>query len=112
MESVTYTIKHRRGFSSEWSEINPVLNDGEIGVEKDTGLFKLGDGFHSWAQLDYYLPAAAIQQAIDAAIEGLTPGGTSGAIAAAIDAHVDSAYPHPVYDDGPSLLLFYKNAKV
>lgn len=27
-------------------------------------------------------------------------------------AHVHSETPHPVYDDGPSLLLIYENAKV
>jgi hypothetical protein len=26
--------------------------------------------------------------------------------------HIDSATPHSVYDNGPSLLLLYENAKV
>lgn len=30
----------------------------------------------------------------------------------ALDEHVNSPSPHPVYDDGPSFLLSYQNAKV
>lgn len=30
----------------------------------------------------------------------------------AVLAHIDAELPHPVYDDGPSLLLIYENAKV
>ena len=35
------------------------------------------------------------------------PGPVSG-----VAAHIESETPHPVYDDGPSLLLLYQNAKV
>lgn len=31
---------------------------------------------------------------------------------AVIEGHINSPNPHPVYDDGPSLLLLYQNAKV
>lgn len=39
------------------------------------------------------------------------PQGVPGS-AATIDAHLDDTTPHPVYDDGPSLVLLYENAKV
>jgi hypothetical protein len=32
---------------------NPVLYDGEIGVESDTGKIKVGDGITAWASLAY-----------------------------------------------------------
>lgn len=112
MDDLYYTIKQRRGFSYEWTDENPVLGPSEIGVEKDTGLFKIGDGFKTWDLLDYFLPAQSVKAAIAAAIEELTPGGASEAITKAINDHVNAAYPHTVYDDGPSLLAIYKNAKV
>jgi hypothetical protein len=34
--------------------VNPVLAEGEIGVELDTGLMKLGDGSTAWTGLAYY----------------------------------------------------------
>lgn len=39
------------------------------------------------------------------------PSGLAGTTIA-LQGHVDSPLPHPVYDDGPSFLLLYQNAKV
>ena len=39
--------------ASEFSEKNPVLLKGELGVEIDTGLMKVGDGVKKWNELDY-----------------------------------------------------------
>lgn len=39
--------------AQEWSLYNPVLAKGEIGVESDTNLFKIGDGASSWNNLGY-----------------------------------------------------------
>jgi hypothetical protein len=47
-----------------WTALNTVLNTGQIGLEKDTGLFKIGDGTTAWSSLVYasndtsYLPLA------------------------------------------------------
>jgi len=43
----------RRGDSSQWSESNPILAPGEIGLEVDTQTFKIGDGLTSWDDLPY-----------------------------------------------------------
>lgn len=51
-------IRLRRGTALEWTEINPVLSEGEPGFEKDTGKLKLGDGISQWADLDYFIPGA------------------------------------------------------
>jgi hypothetical protein len=48
-----YFVKNRRDTSSNWTGVNPVLRPGEIGLESDTGLFKFGDGVHTWQQLSY-----------------------------------------------------------
>lgn len=43
----------RRGTSTEWDQTNPILAAGEIGVETDTNLFKLGNGTNLWNTLPY-----------------------------------------------------------
>lgn len=42
----------RRGTSAQWEAANPVLGDGEIGIAKDVGIIKVGDGETAWADLD------------------------------------------------------------
>lgn len=104
------TIKFRRGSSTQWVTKNPVLAAGEPGFEIDTGLLKIGDGLSRWNQLDYFVTEDRVQGLIAAAIES-AGSGDSGALDA-LQAHIDSAEPHPIYDDGPSLRLLYENAKV
>jgi hypothetical protein len=82
-------IKIKRGNSASWTVRNPILAAGEPGVEVDTGQMKVGDGSTPWNSLPY-----------------------TGSGAISLDAHVNSALPHPIYDDGPSLFLLYENAKV
>lgn len=47
-------ILNRRDTAANWSTINPILGPGEIGVESDSGQFKLGDGTSTWSELDYF----------------------------------------------------------
>lgn len=46
-------IQFRRGTAAEWAAANPVLAAGELGVELNTGLTKIGDGATSWTSLAY-----------------------------------------------------------
>lgn len=39
--------------AQDWQVLDPVLFQGEIGFESDTGLFKIGDGYSSWSELPY-----------------------------------------------------------
>lgn len=50
---MTVTIQLRRGNASEWTEHNPTLAPGEMGVEIDTGQFKVGIGEVAWNDLPY-----------------------------------------------------------
>lgn len=43
----------RRDTFSIWASTNPILLDGEIGYEKDTGRLKVGNGVLPWNQLPY-----------------------------------------------------------
>jgi hypothetical protein len=46
-------IKHRRDTKANWAFINPILDDGEPGVETDTNRTKIGNGTSTWNQLGY-----------------------------------------------------------
>lgn len=43
----------RHGTAADWTSADPTLASGEIGVETDTLLFKVGDGATGWTSLDY-----------------------------------------------------------
>ena len=45
----------RRGTASSWTSTNPTLAAGEIGLETDTGKFKIGNGSSTWTGLAYNL---------------------------------------------------------
>lgn len=98
-----YTFQWRRGSSLLWERRNPILRDGEPGKETDTGRYKLGDGVTAWNDLPYFVNEAGVI----AIVESLGgPGGSD------LQSHINSPLPHPVYDDGPDLVLLYENAKV
>lgn len=46
-------LQMRGGVSTALTSENPVLARREIAVEVDTGRMKVGDGVHSWNELDY-----------------------------------------------------------
>jgi hypothetical protein len=46
-------IQFRRGTAAQWTAANPILAQGEMGVETDTGQFKVGDGSTAWNSLAY-----------------------------------------------------------
>jgi hypothetical protein len=46
-------IQIRRGLSAVWTDVNPILADGELALESDTDLYKVGDGINSWNSLPY-----------------------------------------------------------
>lgn len=95
-------IRFRRAWIEDWTVLNPVLPDGVPGYDKTNNMLKVGDGVTPWNDLAYLSPppTEAIVITGDAAID------------AVMTSHVNSSTPHPVYDDGPSFLLLYHNAKV
>jgi hypothetical protein len=46
-------IQLRRDLSSNWASTNPILAQGEPGVELDTNNMKIGDGVKAWNDLAY-----------------------------------------------------------
>jgi len=53
MTTIYQQILMRRGPALEWAAANSVLGAAEMGVETDTGRFKLGDGVTAWNSLPY-----------------------------------------------------------
>ena len=52
-------IQIKRGLSTAWASVNPVLAQGEFGYESDTESLKVGDGTTSWNALAYISSVAA-----------------------------------------------------
>lgn len=46
-------IQIRRGSASQWASVNPLLAEGELGVELDSGRFKIGNGTDRWNDINY-----------------------------------------------------------
>ncbi len=47
-------IQFRRDTAANWTSVNPVLAQGELGLETDTSNYKIGDGVTQWNTLIYY----------------------------------------------------------
>ena len=46
-------IQLRRDTAANWTSTNPTLTQGEVGIETNTGKFKIGDGTTAWNSLGY-----------------------------------------------------------
>jgi hypothetical protein len=69
-------IQFRRGTASAWTTANPILADGEMGIETDTDQFKIGDGLTAWTSLAY----GGIAGVAGTNGQGVPTGGTVGQI--------------------------------
>ena len=47
-------IQLRNDLAINWSTKNPILAQGEIGIESDSRKLKIGDGINTWNHLIYY----------------------------------------------------------
>lgn len=50
---LTTKICLRNDLAANWAQVNPLLLSGELGFERDTGLFKIGNGELNWNDLPY-----------------------------------------------------------
>jgi hypothetical protein len=51
-------IQLRRDIAADWTSVNPVLAQGEAGLETDTNQLKFGDGVTVWNSLPYFAGSA------------------------------------------------------
>ena len=61
MKEFIAKIRQRYNPSSRWTDVDPVLDAGEIGIESDTGFFKFGDGRSKWTELGYAMTHATVE---------------------------------------------------
>lgn len=54
MTTIPARFMWRRDTSANWTSEDPVLLDGEPGLETDTRKFKIGDGATAWTSLAYF----------------------------------------------------------
>ena len=82
-------IQLRRGTIAEWTSFNPVLFEGEVGVELDTNKFKIGNGTLPWLSLPY-------------AAGGVGPTGPKGDTGTSINKVIDipDVYVDPAINGG------------
>ena len=88
--AVQTQIQVRRGTAATWTSTNPTLTAGEVGLETDTGKFKIGNGSTAWASLAYALNGAIPQSIIDA--KGDIVVGTAADTASVITAGANGLY--------------------
>lgn len=55
----TFEIRFRRGTSSQWSAVNPVLSPGEPGYVTDLNTLKVGDGLTALESNSFCRPVMA-----------------------------------------------------
>ena len=89
-------IQFRRGLASDWTSVNPLLSEGEMGLETDTRKFKLGNGVDNWNDLSYAtMGLSAYEVAVD--------NGFTGSEEDWLDSLVGPAGPTgPAGADGPA----------
>ena len=81
---MAYTkVQLRRGTAAQWSETNPILAEGEIGIESDTSKMKIGNGSTVWSSLTYAPIGTPTSNMITTAL-GYTPTSTGKSIAMSI----------------------------
>lgn len=53
VKTLPVTLQVRHSTANNWTTRNPVLAEGEYGLETDTFLIKIGDGVRDWTHLPY-----------------------------------------------------------
>ncbi|UYA57628.1 tail fiber [Synechococcus phage S-CREM1] len=78
-------IQLRRGSAQEWSNVNPTLAIGELGIEIDTGRIKIGDGVTAWNSLRYERPLESVTNSANTLVQRDADGNFSaGSITATL----------------------------
>ncbi len=96
-------IQLRRGSASAWASENPILEEGELGLETDTGKTKVSNGSTAWNSLTYsYVTYAQIDTTGASVNQTLVHNGTKfvpGAATSSLDSLTDVTAPTPSSGD-------------
>ena len=78
-------IQLRRDGAQQWANVNPILAQGEIGIEIDTSRIKIGDGVTPWNSLKYERPIETESNTANTLVKRDADGNfAAGAITASI----------------------------
>lgn len=61
VSNVRTKVQLRHDTAANWTSVNPILLDGEVGIETDTRKQKFGDGVTAWNSLPYDAGSTALQ---------------------------------------------------
>lgn len=98
-------IQIKRGNSTSWLAANPILAQGELGLELDTGKIKVGDGQATWNALPYF---PVEWSALNGAPAVIAAGATEAAARAAISAASLDANGKVPIGELPASLMQYQ----
>lgn len=73
----------RKDTAANWTTANSILAEGEMGIEKDTKKYKIGDGVTNWNSLAYGFNNDPL--AVDISYDNTTSGLAATDVNAAID---------------------------
>ena len=98
-------IQLRRDTEANWTAADPILAEGEVGFETDTGRLKVGNGLDAWSALSYFSAAGAVAWG---AITGTLSAQTD--LQAALDDKANAADLAAVATSGDASDVTYDNA--
>lgn len=52
---MAFRIQIRRDATINWAAVNPILLDGEMGLDTTLNCLKIGDGVTAWNSLPYFI---------------------------------------------------------
>ena len=85
-------LQLRRGGAQEWANSNPILAQGELGIELDTGRFKIGDGVTAWNTLRYERPVESVTNTANTLVQRDADGNFSaGTVTATLIGNASTA---------------------
>ena len=85
-------IQLRRGSATQWSNANPTLAQGELGIELDTGRIKIGDGVTAWNTLRYERPIESVSSTSNTLVQRDSDGNfQAGTITATLIGNASTA---------------------
>jgi hypothetical protein len=95
------SVQLKRGTASQWSTKNPILKNGELGIELDTKRMKLGNGTSRWTSLSYITVIPAdLQNTVGSYLEVSEKGNPGGLATLNLDGVIpDSQIPASIARD-------------
>jgi hypothetical protein len=97
MTDTVTRFKLRNGSAALWTAENPILLEGEVGLETDTRKYKVGNGVSAWSALPYYIEGVLARGQASKMTSGTIAIGATGTYqSTGLTATLDSATNYQV----------------